>query len=138
MPGFVWNLTQYPNHLCANVVTYDLFSSVDGLLVTCRSAQMSVLGENVWKLARDHINNMNRTSEVLQQRFIDIRHPTGSHLSTNSARKRKNLARNRYTNILPFDHNCVKVYSNAEDQKRGKYVNASIIEVCSVSGLCTG
>lgn len=90
---------------------------------------MSALGGDVWRIACDYLVSMDRSSEALHQRFINIRHPTGSHLSTNSAKKRKNLPCNRYSNILPFDHNCVKVYSNAADSKRGKYVNASVIKV---------
>ena len=100
----------------------------------CPRLHMSATGMAVWRIAYDFLGSMDRSSEALHQRFINIRHPTGSHLLTKSAKKKKNLPCNRYSNILPFDHNRVKIYSNTEDseRERGKYVNASVIKVCPI------
>ena len=78
----------------------------------------------------------------MQQRFASISRHRPSHLTTISAKKRKNASCNRYGNILPFDQNAVKVKAHAQEGSRGSYINASLVQarrplahtaVCSVS-----
>jgi protein tyrosine phosphatase len=90
---------------------------------------MSAKGAEVWRLATDMLERIDMSPGALYQRFINIKQPVGSHLSTNSAKKRKNVQCNRYSNILPFDRNCVKVHTNEPEGGRGRYINASMIKV---------
>lgn len=66
---------------------------------------------------------------VLQERFEDLHQPIPSTLTTISAKKRKNAAANRYSNVLPYDHNCVKVGACGEDVSKRRYINASLLRV---------
>jgi Protein-tyrosine phosphatase len=84
----------------------------------------------VWKQAHALLSAMDLSRQSLHQQFINIGHPAGSHLSMKSAEKKKNAARNRYTNILPFDHNGIKVRAGQTDNPRGQYINASMLKVC--------
>jgi protein tyrosine phosphatase len=67
--------------------------------------------------------------DALHQRFTSICLPQCTNLTTLSARKRKNAASNRYGNILPFDHNCIKVMAHTAEGARGRYINASLMQV---------
>jgi protein tyrosine phosphatase len=84
----------------------------------------------VWQVAASILAEVPLSSESMQARFrgIDRRRPI--HLTTISARKRKNEKCNRYQNILPFDQNCVKVRARAQQgSHQSTYVNASFVQV---------
>jgi protein tyrosine phosphatase len=109
-------------------------SSISESQVCRAQSRMSDGRPSVWQLASEYLQNLDMSTDVLQQRFLSIRQPFGSHLTTISAKKRKNAGRNRYSNILPFDHNRVKVFINEPEGSRGRYINASFMKV-SVSQL---
>lgn len=86
---------------------------------------------SVWKLAASILADVHLDRDSLHQRFTSIS-PSRANLTHLSARKKKNANCNRYGNILPFDHNCVKVMAHAAEGSRGRYINASIMQVCVV------
>ncbi|ESO10042.1 hypothetical protein HELRODRAFT_72730, partial [Helobdella robusta] len=42
----------------------------------------------------------------------------------------ENRIKNRYSNVLPFDHSRVKLYSDLDDGTTNDYINASYVPVC--------
>ncbi|KRX15076.1 Tyrosine-protein phosphatase 1 [Trichinella nelsoni] len=53
--------------------------------------------------------------------------PYGEGMTFNTARERKNRFLNRYTNVLPYDHN--RVILNNNHSKKNDYINASFVNV---------
>lgn len=83
----------------------------------------------VWHQAAELLARVPLSAESMQQRFASISRHRPSHLTTISAKKRKNASCNRYGNILPFDQNSVKVRAHAQEGSRGSYINASLVQV---------
>lgn len=84
---------------------------------------------DVWDAAARALASVPLTQDALHQRFTSITLPPNAKLSTKSAERRKNARSNRYSNILPFDHNRVKVRAHVAEGGRGEYINASLIHV---------
>ena len=83
---------------------------------------------SVWVAASSILQDVHLDRDSLHQRFTSIS-PTRGNLTHLSARKKKNASCNRYSNILPFDHNCIKVMAHAAEGSRGRYINASMMQV---------
>jgi protein tyrosine phosphatase len=84
----------------------------------------------VWQVAARALAEVPLSRESMQARFSSIDRRRPIHFTTISARKRKNEKCNRYPNILPFDQNCVKVKSHAQQgSNQSTYINASLIQV---------
>lgn len=81
---------------------------------------------DVWQQAADILEQVDIEGDALHQRFTSIQ-IFRTNLSMMSARKKKNANSNRYGNVLPFDHNCIKVMAHAAEGTRGQYINASLI-----------
>lgn len=96
---------------------------------------------DVWRVARDSLGRVSLTTDALHQRFTSITLPPHAKLSTKSAERRKNERSNRYSNILPFDHNRIKVKATTPEGGRGEYINASLIQVsihiCAALRICS-
>lgn len=82
----------------------------------------------VWTSAASILEAVPLDRDSLHKRFTSIPPPRPG-LTTLSAKKRKNAGANRYANILPYDHNCVKIMAQAEEGSRGRYINASVMQV---------
>ena len=65
----------------------------------------------------------------LSAKLDGLSQPLPSAYTTVSASKRKNAAANRYSNVLPFDYNCVKIQPPAGSLVKGTYINASVVKV---------
>lgn len=85
--------------------------------------------QTLWHIAQAVLNEVDLSKDALLQRFTDIGYPTGSKFTTISAMKKKNRMCNRYSNILPWDHNGIKIHTSEADGKRGRYINASLLKV---------
>lgn len=85
--------------------------------------------QTMWQTAQEILKEVDLSKDALLQRFADIGYPTGSKFTTISAMKKKNRMCNRYANILPWDHNGIKIHSSEADGKRGRYINASMLKV---------
>jgi Protein-tyrosine phosphatase len=88
---------------------------------------------DVWKTAADILAKVGLDRDSLFFRFSGIVIPQ-TNLTMISGRKKKNVNSNRYGNILPFDHNCVKVAAHAPEGTRGNYINASLLKVRACYG----
>lgn len=68
-------------------------------------------------------------------RFQSLQQLECKHLySRREGQRPENRAKNRYKNILPFDHTRIVL----RDDAGSDYINANRIEVISVSTACSG
>ena len=91
-----------------------------------------------WSTAASILKAVSLDRDSLHQLFTSVAPPRAG-LTTMSAKKRKNSGANRYANILPYDHNGVKVMTHAEEGSRGRFINASLLQVrcfCKTSKEC--
>lgn len=106
-----------------------LFQAHPKAATPLRSMPDIVTPQTMWQVAQEILEEVDVSKDGLLLRFEDIGYPTGSKFTTVSAMKKKNRMCNRYSNILPWDHNGVKIHSSEAEGKRGRYINASLLKV---------
>uniref|UniRef100_A0A182Z141 protein-tyrosine-phosphatase n=1 Tax=Biomphalaria glabrata TaxID=6526 RepID=A0A182Z141_BIOGL len=78
---------------------------------------------------KEQVKRLHKDSNLLfQDDFEDIK-KLSSRLpyTSNDAKKEGNKAKNRYSNILPYDHSRVKLLFQMEDDETMDYINANYI-----------
>jgi len=78
-------------------------------------------GHVILSYMEEHLNDKNRLSKEWDLLCNYLAEPNNTLVANNE----ENMNKNRYSNILPYDHNRVKLEMNAESSN--DYINASLI-----------
>ena len=76
----------------------------------------------------EHYRFMAADSDIRFSEEFDALKNVGRNISTTAADLPVNRLKNRFTNILPYDHSRVKL-SPADDEEGSDYINANFVPV---------
>lgn len=91
-----------------------------------KSVLVSLWAKHVQNLHADGDIGFSREYEAIQSNNNDV------HLTSENSQLPENKGKNRYLNIVAYDHSRVVLKSQGLQKKSSDYINANYIDVCII------